>query len=208
MKHGTVNTYSRYGCRCDECVSVVYERNKQARERRRARASAGDPSVPHGARWTYADWGCRCDRCTEARRVYERERRGQQPRREFTDEEVAAAVEVYRTHGREVAAARLGVSASTVYKWARERGVRYERQFVHGTLSGWERGCRCDICRQGAAQKRRERKARRIERFRRGEVNPQHGKATTYSNYDCRCGPCSKAWSEWCAEYQARRKAS
>lgn len=37
---------------------------------------------------------------------------------------------------------------------------------------------------------------RRHERMVRGEAHPEHGKASTYSNWMCRCGPCSEAYAE------------
>lgn len=56
-KHGTLNAYKDYGCRCNPCgfaVSTRYMRDKPAPK----------PRVPkHGTLHEYHKYKCRCDKC-------------------------------------------------------------------------------------------------------------------------------------------------
>jgi len=38
------------------------------------------------------------------------------------------------------------------------------------------------------------------------DIEPEHGKYTTYCNYGCRCRPCTNAQNEYIREYRQRRR--
>ena len=68
---------------------------------------------------------------------------------------------------------------------------------THGLVSTYTHyGCRCELCTRGHTEYQREMRARRHERFRRGEVTiAQHG-LSTYNNWGCRCDVCMAAMWE------------
>jgi hypothetical protein len=51
MKHGTVHSYKRYGCRCDECTHA----NRAYKREWRARHSNGDTAEIAAQREAFAD---------------------------------------------------------------------------------------------------------------------------------------------------------
>lgn len=59
-RHGTLNRYRRYGCRCGECKAAASEYGRAMRER-------CDPPR-HGTVSGYTNHGCRCDACSAAHR--------------------------------------------------------------------------------------------------------------------------------------------
>jgi WhiB family redox-sensing transcriptional regulator len=66
------------------------------------------------------------------------------------------ALDIYRREGATAAAAAVGVARRTVHRWAREAGVECgwtppPPTAVHGTLTRYQRGCRCDDCRAANA---------------------------------------------------------
>ncbi len=38
------------------------------------------------------------------------------------------------------------------------------------------------------------------------DIEPEHGKYTTYCNYGCRCRPCTDAQNQYIREYRQRRR--
>lgn len=50
------------------------------------------------------------------------------PRRKYTDDEKAEAVELYETEGTTAASKKLGIPKNTIQGWARKAGVRTVRQ--------------------------------------------------------------------------------
>ena len=70
-RHGTVNGYINYGCRCSACTKANSDYLvPRARERRANGLEPNDRR--HGTDNGYTNYGCRCSRCTVARaeRVY------------------------------------------------------------------------------------------------------------------------------------------
>lgn len=64
--HGTVSTYTNYGCRCESCTEVHSAACASAAKHRADRLAA-DPTIrPHGVEATCTGWGCRCEPCTAA----------------------------------------------------------------------------------------------------------------------------------------------
>lgn len=79
------------------------------------------------------------------------------------------------------------------------------------SASRYARGCRCDGCRQAATEAHNRQQAARLARGVPDGV--PHGSASTYSNWGCRCEPCTKAQVEYCrpyvrAYYERRRRAA
>jgi hypothetical protein len=67
---------------------------------------------------------------------------------------------------------------------------------MHGTRYRYQRGCRCDECRE----------ALRIDmRKLRGKEPPHHGTPSAYFNYRCRCDPCRMAGSRYNRERRLER---
>lgn len=63
----------------------------------------------------------------------------------------------------------------------------------HGTAACYNQGCRYTECRQAGSIYHKGQRQRRAEM---AAVNPDiipHGTVSSYSNYNCRCEPCSKA---------------
>lgn len=89
----------------------------------------------------------------------------------------------------------LKASGHTDKRW-RNGGDRVPLNQRHGTPNRYADGCRCRPCTDANTRRVLDAKARRVERFRRGEIHPEHGTRLTYANYDCRCDPCRDAWSD------------
>lgn len=61
--HGTVNGYTNYGCRCDDCRAAV---RAQRQKNKAARTAKPIPPRVHGTANGYGNYGCRCDDCKAA----------------------------------------------------------------------------------------------------------------------------------------------
>ena len=107
---------------------------------------------------------------------------------------------LYSTEGATAAAKFAGVSKRTVQRWASEQGVKSGYvapiEMECPSAASYTRGCRCEGCRLANKEAQRETKKRRIERFRSGRTKIKHG-VSGYSNWDCRCEKCRKAWSAY-----------
>lgn len=73
----------------------------------------------------------------------------------------------------------------------------------HGTVAGYERGCRLECCRAANTEKQRVKR----ERLRR-RVPPAHvhGTISGYINWGCHCPECRAASTERERNYRARKK--
>lgn len=108
-------------------------------------------------------------------------------------------LEIYQRDGVEAAVEASGLSARSIYRWAERAGVRHERAvFKTGcpSQSAYNRGCCCDGCRMANRDANRESKRRRVERAVLSQAEVPHG-VGGYSNWDCRCGTCRLAWSNY-----------
>jgi hypothetical protein len=76
----------------------------------------------------------------------------------------------------------------------------------HGTVSRYEQGCRCDVCREAATIRSREWRAR-ARKDPAAADRAGHGRASTYKNYSCRCDPCRAAHSAVLAARRERMAA-
>ncbi|MFD5107166.1 hypothetical protein [Streptomyces cinereoruber] len=77
-----------------------------------------------------------------------------------------------------------------------------------GTSAAWKRHIKrgepaCPPCRAARSEERKRWANDPAAADRAG-----HGKASTYSNYKCRCGPCTAAHAERAQEKRAERKSS
>ncbi len=192
-KHGTRYGYFKKGCRCDRCVEGRKREDRERRARRRSKAAADPSQVPHGSPFATRDWGCHCEACVLAARTYYR-KKGQTPRREFTDAEKAAAVALYRTSGTKAAAESAGVCPETINEWRKAAGATYKRPERHTRGGAYRRGCRCDDCMASFRADMEKRKGYLAARAAKGEV--PHGTWNGYGNYGCRCDACRAANSE------------
>lgn len=78
------------------------------------------------------------------------------------------------------------------------------RQFPHGTLAGYQRGCRCDDCRKGRRDYWRQWNARVKSTPSPGM--PPHGTYNRYRTYGCRCQDCRTAVNAYEQERIAQRR--
>lgn len=67
----------------------------------------------------------------------------------------------------------------------------------HGTYARYQQGCRCDHCRQANALAMAMFKEARLKKFQANPDMVEHGNASTYKNYNCRCVPCGIAYSKY-----------
>jgi hypothetical protein len=112
------------------------------------------------------------------------------------------ALELYATKGATPAAEAAHVSKRTIQRWAKVEGLDsgYDPASRITTScpssAEYARGCRCEGCKEANREMQREIKARRLERVSRGKRKVPHG-VSGYSNWDCRCSECKKAWSSY-----------
>jgi hypothetical protein len=78
--HGKYSTYTRGGCRCDECRAAA-----AAYQRRRVEQRRNDekPQHVHGTENGYVNYACRCDECREAWAAIVREQRARRAKQEI-----------------------------------------------------------------------------------------------------------------------------
>ena len=99
-------------------------------------------------------------------------------------------------------AEKSGVTEAAIRAYSIDRlGIQLPSQLTqspaHGTVYRYNRGCRCDECKQ----------AIRDAHIRRREAGPKkHGTPSAYSNYGCRCRRCTKAYSVYQREKKQARK--
>ena len=71
-RHGTYSGYNYWGCSCDRCRQA----NRDYMDGRKAEYATREiPDHVHGTHNGYANYGCRCDKCREATNIASRERR-------------------------------------------------------------------------------------------------------------------------------------
>lgn len=68
------------------------------------------------------------------------------------------------------------------------------------------RGCRCDGCRTASRNRQYRQKKIRQKRLAKDMTLANHGQASTYMNWGCRCEPCTTAHSARCVLYARRRR--
>lgn len=73
-RHGTVNGYNNYDCRCDRCKKAHAD---DAQKRKTDRRNAPTPRHVHGTVNGYDNYGCRCTRCKAAHTGAARRRRAE-----------------------------------------------------------------------------------------------------------------------------------
>jgi hypothetical protein len=73
---------------------------------------------------------------------------------------------------------------------------------THGR-SGYEGGCRCDICKDAKAAHSKVQLVKRIVNVPLADL--KHGSYSTYQNYACRCVPCCAANTEYMRAYRLRK---
>jgi hypothetical protein len=74
--------------------------------------------------------------------------------------------------------------------------------FAHGVQGyNWHK-CRCEQCRAANSARSRTSRAARKARTAAGDPAVPHGTRGGYTNWACRCLPCSQANSEACLEYR------
>ena len=88
----------------------------------------------------------------------------------------------------EVEAELLGVLPDTLLANFRRRDLRLPREEkpLHGSRYRYQRGCRCEECKEAI---------RIAQRELRGRTPPNHGTVSGYLNYGCMCDPCRQAGS-------------
>lgn len=168
--------------------------------------------APHGSVTSYTQNKCRCHECREAFLVWKQGRT-------------------------ELIAAGDAVCPDCLFRSSPNGVMRHRNRVhgkVHGVVSTYTQGCRCDLCKAAHTKWSRESQQSRNER-KRGDktcptcgetgfvklgyhmrsrhgvdTTPAHGTASRYSSrYKCRCEPCTHAASQrrTDARWQARRRS-
>jgi len=109
-------------------------------------------------------------------------------------------LQIFADHGATPASIASGVTRRTIQRWARRAGVTsgYNPRLARtpdDTNAGYRRGVRTEEAIEAHQESVRDAKQRRVQRFHDKETTPACGKASTYSNYDCRGEACRTAWS-------------
>lgn len=87
--------------------------------------------------------------------------------------------------------------------WTNARGKTIK--IVHGEAKSYDKGCRCDECKEAFRERAREAKGRRLSRPIPEHV---HGTWNGYSNYNCRCPRCLAACQAKYPDSAAYRQAN
>lgn len=99
-------------------------------------------------------------------------------------------------------AERLGyASAGTLRGALNELGLRLREEWQaadHGTVRRYRQGCKCDECRRAHRED--------LYASRQNHVITEHGLATNYVNYGCRCPGCKEAVRIQRRDAKARRR--
>lgn len=74
----------------------------------------------------------------------------------------------------------------------------------HGHYRTYDKGCRCDACRNTNREKSADYR-RRLAQDGASADRAGHGRATTYQNHGCRCAPCTAANTKAARRYRAAR---
>ena len=74
----------------------------------------------------------------------------------------------------------------------------------HGTIRGYDIGCRCDPCKSAKSDYKKEYKKDKLEEI---QQDPEHSFHGTIQGYiiGCRCDPCKSAKSEYMKEYNKNK---
>lgn len=110
-------------------------------------------------------------------------------------------LKIYAEKGATAASEAAGVSKRTVQRWASVAGVgsgyKAPIRRTEPSAAAYMRGCRTEECVEAYRKANTDAKNRRLDRFQSGASKPDCGKASTYSNYDCRGEACKAAWSKY-----------
>lgn len=111
---------------------------------------------------------------------------------------------------------RTAYKANSIHPMASRAGVKRPMEYVtnsgrrarkHGTLSTYAHGCRCELCSEANTGFHRTARQERAERLARDPSIVVHGRASTYTNWCCRCLACITAHAEECRKHAEARKA-
>lgn len=97
-------------------------------------------------------------------------------------------------------AKKFGLLPASLREKLRRAGMKFpteRRSELHGSRYRYQRGCRCDECREAMRVAHRELKKREA---------PNHGTVSGYVNYACRCDPCRMAGAEDNRRRKERRR--
>jgi ParB-like chromosome segregation protein Spo0J len=104
----------------------------------------------------------------------------------------------------------IGMNKDAVWAVRRRHGIEagnppdYHR---HGTIAMYDRGCRCNACKDAEAQKKRKSKHSARERLQKGEAEIEHGKLSSYYYWGCRCEACCQAATRVSGAYRTEAQA-
>lgn len=118
---------------------------------------------PHGTKRRYRR-GCKCEQCRATYAEYQREYR-----RKIREKNPLPERPPPKGRGREI------------------------KDHMHGTLTGYVYGCRCEKCTE-------EHKRRRPKQG----IPAEHGSYLAYTRYECRCTRCTRGYREKKREYRRR----
>jgi hypothetical protein len=181
--HGKATTYNM-GCRCEPCMVA------KAGVRKRMTMSSPPAPFYHGTERGYSMGRCRCEECREAYRAYMR-KLSKNILKNAKPEDHGTA-NMYDMGCR----CRLCGQARYTSRTGRSKTSRNTKYFPdanpieHGTHLSYGRGCRCILCTAGQTAHITEYKKKRLAS---GEMPKQHGTASTYKNWGCRCPACRVA---------------
>lgn len=105
--------------------------------------------------------------------------------------------------GTYVAGCRCHECKTAIRVYRKERAAAIQAgtvEVAHGTVSSYNAGCHCRACCQAATAVKAARRVRWRAEFAAGQREIEHGTATAYREYGCRCSACSAANTADCCD--------
>jgi hypothetical protein len=187
---GRLNTYRRWGCRCDLCKKTQVKSDRQRRLVRYNKPKTGEEPW-HGTESGYSYHGCRCDACLRAALDHNLAGRHKRANRHTTGDEAWHGT----PSGYSDYLCRCDPCKKAMSEYVRNHKAKLKDSISgdeawHGTAKGYSyHGCRCELCTDAVAEFNFDSRKKRSAIPKTGD-EPWHGSQGGYTNHGCRCELC------------------